>query len=132
MQLSVAVRNARLDAIEAAVGASPILQLRSGAAPANCAAASTGSLLASGALPADWMAPAAAGVKAKNGTWRLTGTAAGTIGHFRLFDSTGTVCHAQGTVTLTGGGGDMEVDALTLVLNQVVNVTSAQITAGNA
>ncbi len=34
---------------------------------------------------------------------------AGTVGHYEIMDSTGTVCHEQGTVTATGGGGDMTV-----------------------
>ena len=36
IQFSVSVRNARLDAIETTVGASPKLQIRTGAAPADC------------------------------------------------------------------------------------------------
>lgn len=39
VQLSVTVRNARLDAIETAVGTSARLKIWTGAAPANCAAA---------------------------------------------------------------------------------------------
>src|SRR5512133_4118589 len=100
MKYSVTVNNARLDAIETAVGASPIVRFFTGAAPANCAAADSGTQLAEGTLPADWMAAAAAGVKAKAGTWGLTGSAGGDIGHFRLYESTGTTCHLQGSVTL--------------------------------
>jgi len=48
VQLSVTARNARLDAIETAVGTSPILRIRTGAAPANCAAADAGTVLAEG------------------------------------------------------------------------------------
>lgn len=45
-QFSTAARNASLDAIETAIGASPILRIRSGAPPADCAAARTGTILA--------------------------------------------------------------------------------------
>ena len=81
LQLSVTVRNARLDAIETAIGVSPILKIRTGTAPANCAAADTGTVLATLTLPSDWMAAASAGAKAKSGTWQdssadATGTAA--------------------------------------------------------
>ena len=55
IQLSVVVRNARLDAIETAIGASAILKVRTGAVPANCAAADSGTVLATVNLPADWM-----------------------------------------------------------------------------
>lgn len=63
LQYSVPVNNARLDAVEAAIGATAKLRIYSGAAPANCAAAATGSLLCEMALPADWMT-AAEGLKA--------------------------------------------------------------------
>ena len=46
VQLSVAVRNARLDAIETTIAASAVLKIRSGAQPANCAAADTGTVAA--------------------------------------------------------------------------------------
>ena len=46
IQLSVAVRNARLDAIESAISTGPTLEIRTGAQPANCAAADSGSVLA--------------------------------------------------------------------------------------
>lgn len=96
IQLGVTTRNARLDAIETAAGTAPKMQLFSGALPANCAAADSGTKLVDTALPSDWMAAAAAGSKAKSGTWSLTGAAAGKARHFRLYDSAGTTCHMQG------------------------------------
>src|SRR5688572_10005780 len=111
VQLSVAVRNARLDAIETTIGTSAILKIRTLAQPANCAAADAGTALAVLNLPSDYMAAAAAGAKAKSGTWEdLSADATGTAAHWRLYASDGTTCHAQGTVTVTGGGGDMTVD----------------------
>src|SRR5688572_19369574 len=97
LQLSDAVRNARLDAIESTVGASPSLEIRSGAAPANCAAADAGTVLATIALPSDWMAAAASGSKAKSGTWQdASADNTGTAAHFRI--KQGGTCHLQGTV----------------------------------
>ncbi len=133
MQLSVAVRNARLDAIETAVGVSAVLRVRSGAAPASCAAADSGTVLATANLPVDWMANASAGTKSKAGTWEDTSAdAAGTAGHFRIYDSSGTVCHMQGTVTVTGGGGDMTVDNTNFAAGQSFTVTGFTLTDGNA
>lgn len=133
LQYSVAVRNAKLDAIEAAIGASAILKIRTGAPPANCAAAGTGTVLATVNLPADWMAAASAGSKAMSGTWEDTSAdATGTAGHFRLYASDGTTCHAQGTVTLTGGGGDMTVDNLSFAAGQLFTVTGFTISTPNA
>lgn len=132
MQYSVTLRNNQLDQVESTTGVSAKLQLRSGAAPANCATADSGTLLAEIALPSDWMAAASSGSKAKTGTWTGTGAAAGTIGHFRVKDSAGTTCHIQGTVTATGGGGDMTVDNTNIAVGQAVTVNTFSITAGNA
>ena len=63
VQFSVAVRNGWLDNTETTIGASPKLQIRTGAQPASCAAAATGTLLAEITCPADWMAAASAGTK---------------------------------------------------------------------
>jgi hypothetical protein len=131
IQLSVPVRNARLDAIETTIGASPTLEIRSGAVPANCAAADAGTLLASMALPADFMAAASAGAKAILGTWQdSAANATGTAGHFRI--KQGATCHLQGTVTGTGGGGDMELNNTSIAVGQSVSVSAFTLTDGNA
>lgn len=133
IQLSTTVRNARLDAIESAVGASAILRIRSGAPPANVAAADAGTVLATLNLPADWMAAAASGSKVLSGTWQDPGADnAGTAAHFRLYASDGSTCHMQGTVTATGGGGDLTVDNVIFAAGQVFNVNPFTLTDGNA
>lgn len=130
-QFSVAARNAALDAIETTIGASPTLEIRSGTVPANAAAADTGTVLATMTLPADFMAAASAGAKALLGTWQdLAADAAGTAGHFRI--KAGATTHIQGTVTATGGGGDMTLDNAVLAVGQQVTITAFTITAGGA
>jgi hypothetical protein len=132
-QLSVAVRDAMNDAFEAGIGVSAVLKIRTGAKPANVAAADSGSVLSTVSLPSDWMAASSSGTKSKSGTWQdLLADAAGTAGHFRIYASDGTTCHAQGSVTATGGGGSMTVDNVVFAANQPFNVTSFSITAGNA
>jgi len=131
LQYSVPVINARLDAIETAIGTAPILKIRTGAAPANCAAADAGSVLATLTLPSDWMAAAASGQKAKSGTWQDTSAdATGTAAHFRIYDSGGTTCHLQGTVGI--GTGDLQVDNTSFATGQSFTITSFTITGGNA
>lgn len=132
LQYSVSVRNSQLDALETAVGATAVLKLFTGAPPANCAAANTGTELVSETLPADWMAAASSGSKAKSGTWQAAGIAAGSAAHFRLYASDGTTCHAQGTVTATGGGGDMTLDNVVIAVDQSVTFSTFTISAGNA
>lgn len=132
VQLSVAVQNAILDAFETTVGTAPKLQIRSGSQPANCAAADSGTLLCEITLPTDWMNAASAGSKTLLGSWAGTGANAGSAGHYRLKDSAGTTCHKQGSVTATGGGGDMTVNNVSIAVGQSVTVTTFTLTGGNA
>lgn len=132
LQYSVAVRNARLDAVESTTGTTPTLEIRTGSPPANCAASDTGTVLATITLPSDWMAAASSGTKQiANGPWTdSSADNSGTAGHFRIKQST--TCHIQGTVTATGGGGDMTVDSTSFTAGQSFSVTSFTLTAGNA
>lgn len=132
-QFSTNARNGALDAIETAAGTTAILRIRSGAQPATCATADSGTILAAMTLPVDYLSNASGGTKALLGTWSTgSAAAAGTAGHFRLYDSAGTTCHIQGTVTLTGGGGDMTLDNTNIAVGQAVSVTSFTLTAGGA
>jgi hypothetical protein len=133
IQLSVAVRNARLDAIETTIGTAAVLKIRTGAAPGTVATADSGTVLASLTLPSDWMAAASSGSKAKSGTWEDTSADDdGTAAHFRLYASDGTTAHLQGTVTATGGGGDMTVDNTSFNSGQSFTITGFTLTDGNA
>lgn len=134
LKYSVTVRNARLDAIETTVGTSAILKIRTGAPPANCAAADSGTVLSTVNLPSDWMAAAASGEKLKSGTWEDTSAdATGTAAHFRIYDSGGSTCHIQGTVTsVATGTGDMLVDNDAFAAGQNFTVSSFKITSANA
>lgn len=130
-QFSVAARNAALDGIEAAIGASPTLNIRTGAPPANAGATATGTVLASLTLPANWLADASGGSKSLAGTWEdLAANAAGTAGHFEIVQ--GATRHIQGTVTATGGGGDMEIQNTSIAVDQQITVTAFTLTAGGA
>lgn len=132
LQKSTSVRNGQLNAIPTAIGASAILRFLTGAVEANCAAADSGTLVVSMSLPASYFAAASAGAMALTGTWTGTCGNAGTIGHFRLKDNAGTTCHLQGTVTITGGGGDLTFDNNVLQLNQIVNVITFTLTESGA
>lgn len=130
IQYSASVRNAKLDQIESVISTAPKLQIRTGAQPANCAAADSGTLLCEITLPSDWMAAASAGAKAKSGTWQGTASAAGTAGHFRIKDSGGTTCHMQGSIG--EGSGDLSLDNTDIANGQTVTISTFTITEGNA
>lgn len=132
MQYSVISRNAGLDGRITAIGPNAILRLRSGAVPASCATADSGTVLATLNLPSTWMNPAAGGAKTKAGTWEdIEADADGVIGHFRIYSADGT-CHIQGNVAKTGGSADMIIDNTNAASGQYVSVASFTITAGNA
>lgn len=132
LQFSVTLRNNQLDQVESTTGTSAKLQIRTGAPPANTAAADSGSLLIEITLPSDWMNAASSGSKTKLGTWSGAATGTGTAGHFRIKDNAGTTTHVQGTVTATGGGGDMTVDNTSIASGQTVTVDTFTVNAGNA
>ena len=130
-QFSTQVRNDFLDALETSVGTSPTLKIWSGSVPANCAAADTGTTLATMTLPSDWLAVASGGTKSLAGTWQdLSADATGTAGFFRIYQ--GATCHMQGTITVTGGGGDMTLDNTSIASGQQITVTSFTLTGGGA
>lgn len=131
MQYATDIRDAQNNAIESTIGASPTLTVFDGATPANCAAADTGTVLAIGTLPADWMAASASGVVGKNGTWTLlgqVGAGTGTAGtHFRI--KVGATCKVQGTF---GVGLEMVPDNNNIANGQTVTINSFNITRGNS
>lgn len=101
MQLSEAVRNARLDAVETTIGTAPVLRILSGAIPATCATAQSGTLLASPTVPSDWMGAASAGAKSGSSLpWAdSSADATGEAGYYRILNTAASTCHAQGLVS---------------------------------
>lgn len=129
LQFSTAARNAWLDAIETAAGTAPTLTIRTGAVPADCATADSGTVLATLVLPSDWMNAASAGSKTLLGTWQdLTADATGTAAHFRI--KQGATCHIQGTCGI--GTGDLQLDNTSIATGQQVTVTAFTLNASGA
>lgn len=132
IKLSTDVRDARLDAIEAECGQTAVLKIFTGSPPADCAAANQGTQLVSMTLPNDWMAAASSGVKGLAGTWQGNAADTGTAGHFRVYASNGTTCHIQGTVSATGGGGDLTLSSASISPGQTVTLTQFDLTDANS
>jgi hypothetical protein len=131
IQFSTAVRDARLDQIETTIGTSAVIRIFTGSPPANCAAADSGTILATVNCPTDWMAAASGGSKAKSGTWEdLSADNTGTAGHFRVYDSGVTTCHMQGTVGTSGT--DMTVNSTSFTSGQPFTINTFTLTDGNA
>lgn len=120
---SDAVRNAVVDAIETAIGASPKVRFYSGVEPADETAALSGNtMLAEFTLGADWAANGAAGVKTFSGTpLTATGAAAGVASFYRIYNNAGTTCHEQGSLGTSGT--DMTIDNTNIAVGQTVRIT---------
>ena len=132
IQLSVAVRNARVEAIETVIGTAPVLRIRTGAQPANCAASRTGTVLATLTLPSDWLDDPSSGSKAILGTWEDTSAdASGDAGHFEIMDSGVSTCHMQGSCGDVGTE-DLVVDNASFAMGQAFTITAFTLTDGNA
>ncbi len=135
IQMNVATRNARLDTIESTNGTSCALEIRTGAAPADCATAGTGTILATINLPTDWMAAASSGSKAKAGTWQdASADNTGTAAHFRIYSSQATkdntTCFMQGTVGVSAS--DLIVDSVSFTAGQSFTINTFTLTDANA
>lgn len=131
-QASLSVRNSRLNAVEAEIGSSPILRIYEGILPENCAASvGTDTLLAEMTLPANWLEDASDGMVSKLGLWETTALETGTAGYFRIYDSGGTTCHMQGTVTQVGFQGEMLFEDTEFVATYPVVIATFVLVEGN-
>lgn len=54
--------------------------------------------------------------------------ATGTASFFRIYNGNGTTCVMQGSVTATGGGGQLELNTVAIVTGALIKVTSLTVT----
>lgn len=132
VQFSSGVRDGRANAVESTIGVSPTLKVFDGSIPANCAAADAGTVLATIALPSDWMAASSGGVIAKTGTWQdASSDNSGTAQYWRLYRSGG-ACDMQGDITNQAGTGSMKVTDTAFTAGLPFTVLTFGWTEGNA
>jgi hypothetical protein len=125
---SVAIRNARLDAVATAVGGSGLLRFYDSARPATGGTATT--LLAELTCNATFAPSASGGTLTLNAiTSDSAANATGTATWFRVVTFGGTFC-IDGNVGTSGS--DLNMNTTSFVLNAAVAVTSFVITGGNA
>jgi hypothetical protein len=128
-----AIVDSIVDALDAGAGGG-IVRVYTGTQPADADSAATGTLLVTITLDATAaFGAAASGTATCDVTPEPTGTAvaAGTAGWFRALDSDGvdiTDNVIDGSVTATGGGGDMEINNTSIEVDQVVNITAWTVT----
>lgn len=125
-RISTTARNRQADSMGDDLN-SGTLKIYTGSQPASGDDAASGTLLVTINLPADAMAAAASGVAVKSGTWSGVAVADGTAGWFR-FANSGATRNYDGSVTVTGGGGDIELDDVSIVTDQTVIINTFTIT----
>lgn len=120
-------QNAAVDAVVDRIdagGGPGTLKLFTGSQPADADSDPSGTLLATITLDDPAYGSASAGSAALAGTpVSGVGAAAGSAGCFAIEDSAGVNC-LQGSVTATGGGGDLELDNVSIAVDQVINITA--------
>lgn len=130
-RLSNAARSAAADGVVDLIdaGAGPgTVQIRTGAQPATVATTATGTLLGTLTLSDPAFGSAVNGVAtAGTVTGDSSADASGTAGWFRAFDSNG-VAIIDGSITATGGGGDMTLDVVAIIAGGTINITSWTVT----
>jgi hypothetical protein len=133
LSFSDALRNARANAITTAVDAGSgagILEIRTGSKPASPDDAATGTLLASVTLNDPSFGASSDGVITLDVDPTIADASAdatGTAAHFRIKTSAGAGV-VDGTVTATGGGGDLTLNTVSLVAGASFTITSGTIT----
>lgn len=133
LSFSTTLRNNRANDITTAVGASGLLRIYAGTVPADVGTAiTTQTLLAELTCNSTFAPSASSGVLTLNSiTQDSSANATGTASFFRITTSGGTAI-IQGTVTATGGGGDLTLNTTSISSGAAVSVTSFVITEGNA
>ena len=125
---SSTLRNAMLDQITTAAGASALLRIYNGTRPATGGTATT--LLAELTCNATFAASASGGQLTLNAiTQDSSANATGTATWFRIVKSDGTTHVMDGNVGTSGS--DLNLTTVSIVATQPVSVTSFVITEGN-
>lgn len=134
IQYSTTHRTNAMSQLNTDIGASAVIKVFTGSAPANCGTADAGTLLVTFAGNAGGFGTASAGVLTAAAVASATASSTGTAGYFRIYPSAATSTNAvvQGTVTATGGGGDMQVTNTSIASGQTCNFTSLTVTAFGA
>lgn len=127
-QYSIAARTAQMSQLNTTIGISAQIILYSGAVPANVGTAPTGTLIVQFAGNATAFGSAATAVLTASAVASVNATAAGVAGYYRINTSAG-VAVTQGTITGTGGGGDMILTNTNIAASQTCNFTSLTVTA---
>ena len=125
LTVSNSLANSMATAVASGLGSNSVIEIRSGARPATADTAATGTLLVSITVGGSWSAAGAALSAADPSP--ANPAAGGTASWFRLKTSGG-ASMLDGTVTATGGGGDMTLGSTTITVGVPVDLGVPSIT----
>lgn len=130
---STTLRNAQLDAITTAIGASGLMKIYTGSQPANVGTAiSTQTLLVTLTLNATFAPASSGGVLTANAITGANAVASGTAAWFRIFKSDGTTAVMDGSVDVAANTPDCVIQNTSINSGQAISVTSLTITESGA
>lgn len=111
------------------IGASAVIKVFTGSAPANCGTADSGTLLVTFAGNAGGFGAAASQVLTASAVASATASGTGTAGYFRIYPNAATTTNAvvQGTCGLSAA--DMILTNTNIASGQTCNFTSLTVTA---
>ena len=126
IRISTTARNAAADAVVDLIDAGAAagqLRIYTGAQPATADTAASGSLLATVTLVDPAFGAAASGTATMADPPAVDATGAGVAGWFRVLDSNGNAVF-DGSVTGSGGNGDLELSNTNIAVGQSIDITS--------
>lgn len=129
IQYSLTHRTAAMSTLNTDIGINAVIKVFTGAAPANCGTADTGTLLVTFAGNAGGFGSAASQVLTASAVAAATAAGTGTAGYFRIYPAAATTTNAvvQGTCGLSAS--DMILTNTSIVFGQTCNFTSLTVTA---
>jgi len=137
-QLDASVRSARVLALLAELGETPVLELwgtKDGLMPADTRAPALGTLVARTRLKAGWMRLPVNGASEMAAPWTLKGArgvAPTQVSYFRMYRDGLPRCLLQGDVKLTMFDATMTINALRVEEGQAIEITRFTIEDANA
>ena len=119
ISITAAVAQAMGAAAATAIGSGSTIQIRSGSKPATPETAASGTLLATVSVAGSYTSTG--GVLTAADPASANPVAGGSAGYFRVLTS-GSTAILDGTVTATGGGGDMQLGSTTITVGVPVDL----------
>ena len=114
------------------IGVNAVIKIFTGAPPANCSTADTGTLLVTFAGNATQYGTSVAGVLTTSAIANATASGSGTAGYYRIYPSAATTTNAVEQGTVATSAADMIVTSATITSGQTCAFTSKTITVYGA